>query len=252
MPAPPPGYPQSHAPSTIGAPLDPPVDSPEPVPAKPAKTSGSRTSLVVAFCLAVLVSAGVIAWLVVSQVAPESPEAVVAPVRDTDGSAAPSSQEAAADDRASGDDDAADSSTDTVVIEATTSSSEPPVEPPTTPVTEVPTGDLGLPTVMSNPACDGRWITIVGSAVDASTYAETVAGFLRGNPGANYLRTSTTNCSSLRTYFDDGSEIYAAYYGPFEDLEDACDLVVGLGGGAYAKPLDNVTDSSYYLTSADC
>jgi len=115
-----------------------------------------------------------------------------------------------------------------------------------------PAGDLGLPLAMSNPACDGRWITIVGSAVKPPDYVKDTIDFLNANPGTNYLRTSTTGCRSLRRYFTDGSEIYAAYYGPFNTWEEACRAVHSLAAGAYAKPLDNTTDPGLFLTRDGC
>ena len=103
-------------------------------------------------------------------------------------------------------------------------------------------GDLGLSQAMSTPSCDGSYITVVGSAVKAP-YASQVREFLDDNPGSAYLRTDQT-CSSLRASMPSGEAIYAAFFGPFGELSSACAKRDEVGGDAYVKVLDRVTDSS--------
>jgi serine/threonine protein kinase len=103
------------------------------------------------------------------------------------------------------------------------------------------TADLGIDTQISNPPCDGRYIVIVGSAMSADTYAADIQGFLDEHPGAAYLHSASTGCSSLRQFADDGTEIYATYYGPFTDAQEACDRKAETGGDAFVRVLDNTT-----------
>jgi serine/threonine-protein kinase len=104
-----------------------------------------------------------------------------------------------------------------------------------------PAADLGIDTPISKPACDGRYIVIVGSAVAKDRYVADVERFLEDNPGANYLHALTTGCGSLRTHYDDGTEIYAAYYGPFSSEGEACERKAQTGNGAFVRTLDNTT-----------
>jgi serine/threonine-protein kinase len=101
--------------------------------------------------------------------------------------------------------------------------------------------DLGVGTPISQPACDGRYIVIVGSAVAKARHAEDVQRFLDKHRGAKYLHAVSTGCSSLRKVYDDGTEIYAAYYGPFASRQEACARKDQTGGGAFVRVLDNTT-----------
>ena len=82
-------------------------------------------------------------------------------------------------------------------------------------------GDLGLAVAMSRPECDGQAITILTSAVDPAAYAELITTRLAEYEGSSYLRTAST-CPSLRAQYDDGSDIYVVYFGPFPAQEQAC------------------------------
>ena len=111
----------------------------------------------------------------------------------------------------------------------------------TQPSTTRASADLGLGTPISTPACDGRYIVIVGSAVDKARYGADVQRFLDKHPGAKYLHAVSTGCSSLRKVYDNGTEIYAAYYGPFRSKQEACARKDQTGGGAFVRTLDNTT-----------
>jgi serine/threonine protein kinase len=111
-----------------------------------------------------------------------------------------------------------------------------------------PTADLGLHTPISSPACDGSYIVIVGSAVSKAHYASDVQRFLDQHPGANYLHAPSTGCGSLRKVYDDGTEIYAAYYGPFRNKQEACARKEDTGGGAFIRTLDNTTPPAHVVS----
>jgi serine/threonine protein kinase len=100
--------------------------------------------------------------------------------------------------------------------------------------------DLGISTPISTPLCDGRYIVIVGSAMSEDTYAADVQRFLDEHPGAEYLHSPST-CTSLRPFDDDGTDIYAAYYGPFTTSQEACARKAETGGDAFVRVLNNTT-----------
>lgn len=93
-------------------------------------------------------------------------------------------------------------------------------------------GDLGLRSPISQPACDGSFITVVYSAVIPGRYRSAVAANLAKYRGSSYLLTSTT-CPSLTPY-KDGNQIYAVYYGPYATLAEACSA---RPSGAYPRVL---------------
>jgi serine/threonine-protein kinase len=106
--------------------------------------------------------------------------------------------------------------------------------------TEVPAEDLSVSVPISTPACDGSYIVIVGSAIDPDQYQRTVQGILDEYPGARYLHAPSTGCESLRRQLE-GADIYAVYYGPFADKEEACDRRAELGEGPFVRRLDNTS-----------
>lgn len=108
--------------------------------------------------------------------------------------------------------------------------------------------DLGIGTPISSPACDGRYIVIVGSAVSKDHHADDVQRFLDEHSGAKYLHAASTGCSSLRRVSDDGTEIYAVYYGPFASRQEACARKVETGGDAFIRTLDNTTPPEHVVS----
>jgi serine/threonine protein kinase len=114
-----------------------------------------------------------------------------------------------------------------------------PTDEPTTSQAPRPAADLGIGTPISEPKCDGQYIVVVGSAVDRNRYVDDVEKFLRDYPGAHYLHALSTGCTSLRARFDDGTEIYAAYYGPFASQEEACARRDEVGRKSFVRALDN-------------
>ena len=120
-------------------------------------------------------------------------------------------------------------------------------------------GDLGLPTPISRPACDGTGIVVVGNAVNESTRTADISRLLDQYPGSRYLRTDVS-CGSLRDRDDNGNVIYAVYRVAGPTRSDVCSLRAELGALAtqlgndapYGKWLDNTTDPATYLSAADC
>jgi hypothetical protein len=116
-----------------------------------------------------------------------------------------------------------------------------PGEPTTAPQPNTPqSNDLGLAVPISQPACDGRWIVLVGATTTPGQYAAGVGTLLANHPGAQYMLTQGS-CSSLRQSLADGSSIYAVYFGPFSDPAGACAKRSEAGDRAYVKVLDNST-----------
>ncbi|WP_026918587.1 serine/threonine-protein kinase [Gordonia shandongensis] len=100
------------------------------------------------------------------------------------------------------------------------------------------TGDLGLPTPISTPACDGTTITVVAGATKPGDYAAEVAAMLARYPGSQYLRTDQS-CASLKQSAD-GNPIYAVYYAG-TSLADTCAAKARGPEGAYTRRLDDTT-----------
>jgi cytoskeletal protein RodZ len=112
-----------------------------------------------------------------------------------------------------------------------------PTQPPTTvaqttlapaptttrPTTTVPASsvDLGVPGhPITQPPCDGGYITVLGSAIGDQATADSMEAVLNQYAGSHYLRTDVT-CSSL-TPTSNGQPIYVVYYGPFATDREAC------------------------------
>ncbi len=106
-------------------------------------------------------------------------------------------------------------------------------------------GDLGLPTAMQQPPCDDAHITIVASAIDPASYAATVSAALASFPGSNYL--ISTNCPSLRQDLD-GNEIYVIYFGPFPQVQDACDARASGGPDSYVRTLSQTLPATHTVS----
>jgi hypothetical protein len=123
-----------------------------------------------------------------------------------------------------------------------------PSSPSSTNSAAVQAADLGIGTPISAPACDGRYIVIVGSAVSKDHYADDVQRFLDEHSGASYLHTASTGCGSLPQVSDDGSEIYAVYYGPFASKEEACARKDETGGDAFIRTLDDTTPPEHVVS----
>ena len=115
-------------------------------------------------------------------------------------------------------------------------------DPPTIATTVTTSAsDLSVSVPISTPACDGRYIVVVGSAGDPDRYQPTVQGFLDQHPDAKYLHAPSTGCSSLRQRLDSGDDIYAVYYGPFKGKGPACRKRADVGADSFVRRLDNTS-----------
>jgi hypothetical protein len=108
-----------------------------------------------------------------------------------------------------------------------------------------PSGDLGLGTPISRPACDGTGIVVLASFYMPGRYESDVATMLGHNPGSQYLRTDQS-CPSLRQS-KDGNPIYAVYRLAGRTQGEVCAAVRAAGSGAYGKWLDYTTDPDYVI-----
>jgi len=154
-------------------------------------------------------------------------------------------------------------------VDSTIATTNPATTPATTPATGLPpspstaapvpptsvaplpgpirgAGDLGLPQPILDEACDGRYITFVGSAIGDRPYADAVAELLARYPGSNYIWTKS--CPSLRQVFRDGNDIYGVVFGPYATVGEACDARQAGPPDAYVRristtdPQDHVID----------
>lgn len=100
-----------------------------------------------------------------------------------------------------------------------------------------------MPQPITQPPCNGSYITIVASAVDPTRYATTVGDALARYPGSRYLKTAET-CSSLRPDLD-GSDIYVVYFGPVTSADEACRARSGGPEDAYVRTLSNTVADTH-------
>ncbi|MDX2357330.1 serine/threonine protein kinase [Dietzia sp. PP-33] len=113
----------------------------------------------------------------------------------------------------------------------------------TCPSSAAPTGDLGLGIPMSRPACDGRGIVVLYSAVTPGSYSQEISSALAQNPDASYLRTDMA-CPSLRPRDENGNIIYAVYRPSGYTRDQLCADVRAQGPPAYGRWLDTTSDPS--------
>ena len=111
---------------------------------------------------------------------------------------------------------------------------------PSTTAAAPSSGDLGLSTRITRPACDGTGVVFVGAAVTPGQYAADVQRLLDAHPGARYLRTDRA-CGSLSQTTDAGGPIYAVYLVGGSSTAAVCAVRDQIGGDAYGKWLDNAT-----------
>ena len=113
--------------------------------------------------------------------------------------------------------------------------------------TSRPDGDLGLSTPMTRPACDGRGIVVLYSAVTPGAYESEIRSALAANPGARYLRTDQA-CPSLRQRDEHGNVIYAVYRESGYSKAELCADVARAPAGAYGRWLDTTSDPTTLVT----
>lgn len=109
-------------------------------------------------------------------------------------------------------------------------------------------GDLGIPGVpMSQPACDGKYVTFLAAARDTSGPAMEQA--LESFPGSHYLRTDQT-CPSLNSPASDGAPLYRIYVGPFAEVADACAARSQGTQGSFVKRLSDTDPPTHVVACA--
>jgi serine/threonine-protein kinase len=134
----------------------------------------------------------------------------------------------------------------TIVVPPPVTMSPPPARPSTAPVPTLLTGDLGLPTPMSRPSCNGQGIVVLGNVTTPGMYAAGVQNLLSSHPGASYLRADQV-CPSLRRESDEGTPIYAVFKFAGTTQREVCTAVRAAGVAAYGKWLDYSTDPAYII-----
>ena len=98
--------------------------------------------------------------------------------------------------------------------------------------------DLGVPGhPITQPPCNGGYITVLGSAIGDQATADSMANVLNKYDGSNYLRTDVT-CSSL-TPSSNGEPIYVVYFGPYATDREACAARSQGPKDAYVRRLSN-------------
>lgn len=110
--------------------------------------------------------------------------------------------------------------------------------------------DLGITGVsMTQPQCDGSYITAVGASISSSVSRNraNISRMLARYPGSSYLRNDQT-CDSLWPEVD-GVPVYIVYFGPFATKSEACEARDLGPKGAYVRPLD---DDVAYTTRIYC
>lgn len=124
----------------------------------------------------------------------------------------------------------------------------PTTPPPTAPPSGAVPGDLGIPGVpMSQPACDGRYVTFLASVKD--TTASAMQQALESFPGSHYLRTDQT-CASLNAPSSDGSPLYRIFVGPYADVAEACTARSQGSQGSFVKRLSD-TDPPAHVVACE-
>lgn len=94
-------------------------------------------------------------------------------------------------------------------------------------------------TLMTQPECDGSYITAVGASVSSSEIRNraNITRLLAKYPDSSYLRTDQT-CDSLWPSAG-GAPIYVVYFGPFDTKKEACDARSLGPRDAYVRPLSD-------------
>jgi hypothetical protein len=111
-------------------------------------------------------------------------------------------------------------------------------------------GDLGIPGVpMTQPPCDGQYVTVLASA--KNTTAAAMQRDLESFPGSHYLRTDQT-CPSLNSPASDGAPLYRIYAGPYADAAQACAARSMSTHGSFVKRLSTTDPPSHVVTCRRC
>lgn len=133
---------------------------------------------------------------------------------------------------------------------ATESASPVETSPEPSPTDDAVADPLGLGSELVNQQCTGEYLVMLASSGDPTEWIPTLAPALRAAPDASYLVTDES-CGSFVQDID-GQRIYAAYVGPFPDLEGACGALASTGvAGGYARHLDLAVTSRSVCSCLD-
>lgn len=125
-------------------------------------------------------------------------------------------------------------------------SSFPTCDSQSSEIPEGESGDLGLPTPITKPTCDGLGILVVYNAVIPGSYATEIGNALTAHPGSQYLRTDQS-CPSLRHRSDQGTPIYTVYRPIGYTQSEVCAAVDRENSDAYGKWLDMKSDPTQII-----
>ncbi len=96
--------------------------------------------------------------------------------------------------------------------------------PTTTTVAPAPSStsyDLGLSQLIANVGCNHEYVTMVGASIQPASYGRDIQRILDSVPGSRYLHTGSS-CATFDRSSKDGTDIYAAYLGPYNTAAEAC------------------------------
>jgi serine/threonine-protein kinase len=223
------------------APAPPERTDPAPAtaPSKTAELLSNRTALV-AIAIAALLAVGIVAYVGASigrDSSPTPPAAGPLPPTSTWDEREPTRTRP----------EPTKTVTETATVAPGPVSPPPRPEPPPRRTPSRAPGDLGLPTPISTPLCNGQGIVVLGNVTTPGEYREAIRRILSQHPGASYLRTDQA-CPSLRQADDEGDPIYAVYRYAGRTLSEVRSAVCAAGSDAYGKWLDYTTPPSHMIT----
>jgi serine/threonine-protein kinase len=99
---------------------------------------------------------------------------------------------------------------------------------------------------MSQPACDGQYVTFLASVKDTTGPAMQEA-LTKNFPGASYLRTDQS-CPSINMGASDGTPLYRIFVGPFPDVAGACAARAQSTQGSFVKRLTTTDSPTHVVT----
>lgn len=113
-----------------------------------------------------------------------------------------------------------------------------------------PADPLALDYPFENRDCFDDFVVVLASSAEPSAYVSTLAPALStydsSDLPAKYLRTDDS-CAAFNAAGPDGSPIYAAYLGPFDDGAAACSArMERTTTSTYVKQLSSGADGAYY------
>ena len=117
-----------------------------------------------------------------------------------------------------------------------------------------PDDPIGLGYAFEDQPCSDSYLVVLASSGDPSLYRSTLDPALAAQSSAgedpHYLRTDES-CSTFNGTGADGDPIYAAYLGPYDDAQGACQARMDTTTPVtYVKSLDGGSKGPYHCTCA--